>query len=325
MDPVTFPTISPYVLTDVSRPRVRSRAVTGVGYLFEPPGPSATKVLPAVVVLPDLDGPSAACEVAHAVQLARRGYVVLVVDAFAARGAGRLDARRRLVRVTEAMMLADAFAGLRLAAEHPRVDPGRVAALGFGIGGMVAVLAAYRQIRDLYVADGLRFAAHASYYGCPAPRLDRCRTTGAPVLLLVGEVDEAVSIRRTRDIAADLRCGGSSATVRVYAEAAHAWDGDEAEALRPDPGLGQLRLLVSEESRIHDQWSGIELRGALSRRLALWMARARRPVLVQRNPKAKAGSDEDLTRFLADTVGEPATLVRARGASARADWRTLRK
>jgi len=321
---VNFPSFSPYVLTDVLKPRARRRTLDGLGYLFEPFGPSATNILPAVVVLPDLDGPKPGHEFAYGEQLARRGYVALVIDSFARRGGRDRSPAQRLMRVTEAAMLADAFAGLRLLTEHPRVDPARVAAVGFGMGGMVAVMAAYRQLRDLYVLDGLQFAAHVSYYGCPAPRFDRSETTGAPVLLLAGEEDEAVSIRRTREIAGDLRRGGSAATVRVYAEAALAWDAEEGEALRPDLGLAQLRLRVTEDHRMVDPWSGIELRGPLSRRIALWMALGRAPYLVQKSAQAKAWSDDDLWHFLAATVGEPAALIRAGTAPTHIGSRTSR-
>ena len=324
MRPVTFPSFTPYVLTDVLRPRVRRRTIDGLGYLFEPYGPSATNILPAVVLLPDLDGPKPGHEFAYGEHLARRGYVALVLDCFARRGCRDRGPAQRLMRVTEVAMLADAFAGLRLVAAHPRVDPARVAVVGFGMGGMVAVLAAYRQLHDLFVLDGLTFAAHVSYYGCPAPRFDRSEATGAPVLLLLGEVDEAVSIRRTREIAADLRRGGSPATVRVYPETAHAWDAEQSEAHRPDLGLAQLRLRVTEDHRMIDPWSGIELRGPLSRRMALWMAETRVPCLVQKSAQAKAWSDDDLARFLADTVGEPAALIRAGTAPTHLGSRTSR-
>lgn len=324
MRPVTFPSFSPCVLTDVLRPRMRRRAFDGLGYLFEPFGPGATHVLPAVVVVPDLDGPKPGHEFAYGEHLARRGYVALVLDSFARRGCRDRGPAQRLTRVTEVTMLADAFAGLRLVAAHPRVDPARVAALGFGIGGMVAVMAAYRQVRDLFVLDSLRFAAHVSYYGCPAPRFDRSETTGAPVLLLLGEVDEAVSIRRTREIAGDLRRGGSPAAVRVYPETAHAWDTEEGEAFRPGLGLAQFRLRVTEDHRMIAPWTGIELRGPLSRRVALWMARTRAPCLLQASAQAKAWSDDDLARFLADTVGEPAALIRAGSAPTHVGSRTSR-
>ncbi|WP_448188262.1 dienelactone hydrolase family protein [Azospirillum sp. sgz301742] len=163
MHPVIFPSFSPYVLTDALRPRARRRAVDGLGYLFEPFGPSAVNILPAVVLLPDLDGPKSGHEFTYGEQLARRGYVALVLDCFARRGCRDRGPAQRLMRVTEAAMLADAFAGLRLLAAHPRVDPARVAVVGFGMGGMVSVLAAYRQLRELFVLDGLSFAAHVSY------------------------------------------------------------------------------------------------------------------------------------------------------------------
>lgn len=311
---VTFPTTSPHALLDVLRPRVRRRVVDGVGYLYEPPGPTAPNRLPGVVVLQDLGGLKAGRELAYGEQLARRGHVALVVDSVGPRGAEPLHPARRPVAVTEAMMLADAFAALRFLAEHPRVDPRRVAVMGFAFGGMVGVLAAYRQIHELFVMDDLRFAAHVSFYGWSAPRLAQPETTGAPVLMLLGELDESVSVRRSRDIAADLRRGGSAVTVKVYPETFHGWDGDKADHRHATPGFGRLRLTVTEDQRILHAPTRIEMRGPLTRRLILALSACRMGYGIQRNPQAKASSDADLARFLADGIGEPEILARP-GAS----------
>src|SRR5690606_39270740 len=106
----------------------------------------------------------------------------------------------RALAVTEAQMLADAFAALHFLASHPRVDPQRIGIVGFSYGGMTSVLSAYVQLQELFSSAmgdrALPFAAHASYYGCSVPRLDDPRTTGKPAMILLGEKDRNVSVER---------------------------------------------------------------------------------------------------------------------------------
>ncbi|MGQ9370262.1 dienelactone hydrolase family protein [Azospirillum sp. ST 5-10] len=309
---VTFPTFNPYVLRDAADPRVRRRRRTeGAGLLFEPAGPGEARSLPAVVVLEGVGGPKECRGIAYGEQLARWGYVAFVVDSYGPRGFGDAGHHRRAVRVTEAMLLADAHAALAHLAEHPRVNPRRIGVVGFSCGGMIAVLCAYRQIRDLFAgADGPSFAAHASYYGWSVARFDRPETTGAPVLLLLGELDENVSIRRSRDIADDLRGGGSEVTVRVYPETFHQWDGDDLKRRHVGLSLVNLRFRVGDDHRVVDERSGLVMRGPLSRRVMIGLGVSRLGYDIQHSARAKAWSDEDLHRFLALGIGEPERLSR---------------
>ncbi|WP_051341072.1 dienelactone hydrolase family protein [Azospirillum halopraeferens] len=310
MRPVSFATYNPYVLRDAANPRVRRRTIAGAGLLYEPPGPSQPRHLPAVVVMEGLGGLKACREPAYGERLARQGYVALVVDSFGPRGLADAGHNRRAVRVTESMMLADAHAALRFLADHPRVDPRRIAVMGFSYGGMISVAAAYRQIRELFADEGLSFAAHASYYGCSVPRFDDSATTGAPVLMLLGELDENVSVRRARDIAGDLRAGGSEVTVRVYPETFHQWDGDDVERRHVGLNLGNLRFRVTEDNRVVDERTGLVMRGPLSRRLMIGLGVSRLGYDIQASARAKGWSDEDLHRFLTLSIGEPEILTR---------------
>ncbi|MCF6370675.1 dienelactone hydrolase family protein [Rhizobium halophilum] len=158
---------------------------------------------PGVVVSEGLGGLQDSRERGYGRRLAAEGYVVLVIDSFTSRGVGRNGDLIRSYTVTEAMMLADAFAGLAYLSAHPDVDQGRIGIVGFSYGGMVSVLTSYSQIAELFLPAGPRFATHVSYYGCTIPRLEDPTTTGAPVTMFLGEQDRNVSIPRAQKIAAD--------------------------------------------------------------------------------------------------------------------------
>lgn len=145
-------------------------------------------------------------EIRYGRMLADRGYVVLVVDSFGARRLARTIETWRALRVTAAMMLADAFSGLRFLKQDLAVDLAAISIIGFSYGGMVSVLAAYEQIRSLFARSfAERFAGHVTYYGCSVPRLEDSTAAGGPVLMLMAERDRNVSLIRTEQIALDLR------------------------------------------------------------------------------------------------------------------------
>src|SRR3546814_5509160 len=75
--------------------------------------------------------------------LAAQGVAALAVDVFAPRRERASGFINRLLEITEAMFLADAYAALDYLATRPEIDAGRVALVGFSYGGMVATYAAY--------------------------------------------------------------------------------------------------------------------------------------------------------------------------------------
>lgn len=228
--------------------------------------------VPAVVVLDGLGGPKDSRERDYGRMLSREGFAVLVLDSFACRGVGDRGDLMRAFTVTEAMMLCDAFTGFSYLAERPDVDASRIGVIGFSYGGMITVLTAYEQIARLLLPDDRRFRAHVAFYGCSVPRMADPTTTGAPVTMLLGELDRNVSIPRTELIADDLRRGGSPCDMRVFESVYHQWDGtDETKRFFPF-NLRRLRFRVDEDQEVRDERTGLRMRGSVGRiaLMSLW-------------------------------------------------------
>ncbi len=227
---------------------------------------------PGVVILDGLGGPKGARERRYGRLLSDHGYAALVLDSFATRGVGTRGDLVRAIRVSEAMMLGDAFAGLRHLADRPDVDPERIGVIGFSYGGMITALAAYEQLAQIYLPQGPRFRTHVSYYGCSIPRLENPATTGAPVTHMLGGRDRNVLMARAHKIAADLRRGGSESQVKVFDGIYHQWDGsDEKKRFFPF-NLRRLRFRIGRDAEVRDERSGMRMTGRASRLglIALW-------------------------------------------------------
>lgn len=302
MQDVTFPTLNPFVMADFAAEPVRANPITAHGKLYLPArtggaGPGAGAKLPGVVLMEGLGGLKPHRELAYGERLARDGYATLVVDTFRTRGADGFGDTRRALAVTEAMMLADAFAGLAFLRRNPAVDPARIAVMGFSYGGMVSVLAAYEQLRRLIQPAIPGFAAHASLYGCSVPRLDDPRATGAPVLTLVGSKDRNVSLARSSAIACDLRRGGSPVEEVVY-DAWHQWDGNDAERRFVRWSLERLHVRLDRRNRTRHEETGLPMRGPLSRRLVIALGVRASGYHIQRDAAVAERSYAALLGFL---------------------------
>ncbi len=303
---VSFPSSSPPTLFQAARER-DAFPVEGRGRLFWPDAEASERRRPAVVLLPGLGGMAESREPRYGAFLARHGYVALACDTFAERGAGEASLLRRALTISETMMAADAFAALRHLAADPRIDPDRIAVVGFSYGGLAAILCAYRQVADTLAGPGgPRFCAHASYYGCAVARLADPTTTGAPVAILVGDRDRNVELDHVQAIADDLRRGGSPVELQIYPGVCHQWDGPHEGIERVRPSPRRLRLTVGPDGRARDARTGIVVQGAWTRAAAIVANADPRGYDMLRDEALIARTDDRLLALLARGGGRPA-------------------
>ena len=257
--------------------------------------------VPAVVISEGLGGLKDARERRYGAFLAQHGCVALAIDSFGSRGFAEYGELGRAVRLTESMLTADAFAGLRYLAGLEQVDANRIHVVGFSYGGMAAVLTAYRQLADLFLPRGPRFAGHVSYYGCSVPRLDDPKTTGGPVTMLVGELDRNVSIARTKSIAADLRSGGSDAKLTIFEKTYHQWDGADETKRWVAANLQRCRMRLSPDHEIREERTGLRVRGRVTRTMLLTMWADPRGYIILRDRERTRASDDILLEAVLKT------------------------
>jgi dienelactone hydrolase len=191
--------------------------------------------LPAVVVVHSLAGYRDENEGWQASTLRHAGFATLTYDSFAARGIGNLVSAAMPGPPPYPSAIADAFAALSALAHDPRIDPRRIAILGFSFGGEVAHDTAFERFRAALGDGNLRFAAHVAYYPAAVYGVvaDRNGYTGAPVLLMLGDHD-TLPVQKAQDYLAYAKAAGHAAPIElvVYRGANHGWT---------DPGLGAAR------------------------------------------------------------------------------------
>lgn len=158
-----------------------------------------------------------------AVELNKQGYVVFILDSFTGRGITNTMADQSQISIYS--MLYDSYRALEILSKHPRVDPKRIAIMGFSKGAFAALYSATQRFHDSFAPQGARFAAHISFYGaCETAYIGDTKLTGAPVRMFHGAADDYVPAAPCRDYVQRLKSAGADAVLFEYAGAHHAFD-----------------------------------------------------------------------------------------------------
>ena len=167
-----------------------------------PPGNHAPRSVPAVVLLHGSGGVLPMRELTYAAQLAAMGVAALVVDSFAARRDRGTEFLERVLNITETMMLADAYSGLAFLASRPEIDPEAGRADRVFLRRHGDDLRALSHRSPIASRRAGRASPAMSRFTDPALRaFADSRTTGAPLLMLLGgedEITDRAPLRRDR-------------------------------------------------------------------------------------------------------------------------------
>lgn len=158
-----------------------------------------------------------------AVELNKLGLVVFILDSFTGRGIANTMADQS--QVSPQAMLSDAYRALEILSKHPRVDPKRIAIMGFSKGAFASLYSSMQRFNDSFAPRGLRFAAHIAFYGgCETTYIDDTKLTGAPVRLFHGLSDDYVPAAPCKGYVQRLKAAGADAEMFIYQGAHHAFD-----------------------------------------------------------------------------------------------------
>jgi dienelactone hydrolase len=224
-----FASSTPRSLLELLKGPGQGEPAQPVGHWFLPPG---TERGPAVVLMHGSGGIYDAMLDFWPKQFNAAGIAVLAVDSFGPRGV-KSTAENQLL-VPFAADLADAFAALKLVASHPRVDPARIAIMGFSRGGITAWRTSVARIAaSQRLPDGLRFAAHVPVYagGCVGTfrlvvKLD-VFSIKAPMLWVHGDRDDYAPIGPCSDYAERIAKTGTPVEFLTLEGAMHKFDQDD--------------------------------------------------------------------------------------------------
>jgi carboxymethylenebutenolidase len=199
--------------------------------------PDGTGPFPAVLVYQEAFGVNEYIE-GEVRRLASAGYAAIAPDLFHGKTLGHDDMApvfAALQALTDEGMLAEVRAAMTFLDEQPNVEDAPYGAIGFCMGGRLAVLTA--------IAFGDDIGAAVSFYGgniAPdvqrlfTPLGDRITESTAPILMIYGADDESIAAPEIGRVTEALAARKKRFAISVYPDAGHAFASSTRPQYRPE-------------------------------------------------------------------------------------------
>jgi dienelactone hydrolase len=204
--------------------------------------------LPAVVLVPGSGGIGASADVWDR-QFEAKGISTFMLDSFAGRGiVSTVVDQSQLARLNG---ILDLYRALSILAAHPRVDPNRIAVMGFSRGAQTTLYSSLKRFHKIWNASGIEPAAYIALYPpCITTYVGDTDVSDHPIRMFHGVVDDYVEIGPCRAYFARLKGTAKEVQMTEYADTWHAYDNP---LLPPTPTVvqnGQTTHCVLKEEPI---------------------------------------------------------------------------
>ena len=195
------------------------KAFTIAGQLRFPQG--ADGRLPAVILQHGSAGSNARDEL-WAKTFNEMGIASFLVDSFSGRGLTRISLNRAVLGPYD--VLLDAYRAFDVLANHPRIDPARIAIMGFSLGGVSALYSSLKRFQQMWNPRAT-FAAHIPLYaGCATTFIGDTDLSAAAIRQFHGAADDYTPVAPCRAYFERLRAAGRDALLTEYPGAYHSFD-----------------------------------------------------------------------------------------------------
>jgi dienelactone hydrolase len=156
-------------------------------------------------------------------QLEEMGISTFALDSFAGRGiVSTIVDQSQLGRLN---MIVDLYRSLAVLAAHPRVDPTRIAVMGFSRGAQATLYSSLRRFQKLWNTSGIEPAAYiAMYPPCNTKYVDDTDVSDHPIRIFHGISDDYNEIGPCRDYFKRLRNAAKDVQMVEYPDTSHVFD-----------------------------------------------------------------------------------------------------
>jgi dienelactone hydrolase len=225
-------------------------------------------------------------------ELNKAGFATFVTDSFTGRGiTNTITDQSQLSSYT---MMNDAFAALAVLAKHPRIDPDKIAVMGFSKGAVPSLYASMNRFQSAYASEGATFAAYIGFYTpCNTALIDDEKVSAKPIRLYHGVADDWVPVGPCRDYVARLKKAGANIDLVEYPGATHAFD------MQSIQGTMQLpQALTSRKCRFEEKQQGVIINSDTGQPATPNDPCIERGVTIAYNAEATDAARKDVIEFL---------------------------
>jgi dienelactone hydrolase len=175
------------------------------------------------------------------------GISTFALDGFTGRGLTSVNTDQALLGRLN--MILDVYRVLDILAKHPRVDPSRIALMGFSRGGQATLYASLKRFHQLWNKSGIEFAAYIPFYpDCMTTYQSDTDVVDRPIRIFHGTPDDYNPVATCKTYVERLRSAGGNVQLTEYPNAAHSFDSPLA-SLAPSvvPNAQTVRLCKIRE------------------------------------------------------------------------------
>jgi dienelactone hydrolase len=151
------------------------------------------------------------------------GISTFTIDGFTGRGLTSVNTdQASLGRLN---FILDIYRALELLAKHPRVDPDRIALMGFSRGGQATLYASLTRFNKLWNKSGVQFAAYIPFYpDCATSYSGETDIAERPIRIFHGMPDDYNPVASCKPYIQRLRDAGRDVVLTEYPDAQHGFD-----------------------------------------------------------------------------------------------------
>ena len=156
-------------------------------------------------------------------ELNAMGISTFAIDGFTGRGLTSTSANQALLGRLN--FILDIYRSLDILARHPRVDPARIALMGFSRGGQAALYASLKRFHKMWNKSGVQFAAYMPFYpDCMTTYIGDTDVADRPIRIFQGAADDYNPVAPCKAFVARLKAAGHDVELTEYPNVWHAFD-----------------------------------------------------------------------------------------------------
>ena len=185
-------------------------------------------------------------------QLNAAGISTFALDGFTGRGLTEVNSNQALLGRLNFVL--DIYRSLDVLAVHPRVDPQRIALIGFSRGGQATLYASLKRFHQMWNKSGVDFVAYLPFYpDCMTTYIGDTDIENWPIRIFGGARDDYNPISACKDYVGRLTAAGRDVELTEYPNASHAFD----NPLGAQPAAVSPTYESARNCRIHEEPGGI--------------------------------------------------------------------
>jgi dienelactone hydrolase len=185
-------------------------------------------------------------------ELNEQGISTFALDGFTGRGLTEVSTNQALLGRLN--FILDVYRALEILAAHPRVDPARIALMGFSRGGQAALYASVARFQRLWNKSGVDLAAYIPFYpDCRTTYLSGDEVASHPIRIFGGTPDDYNPIAACKAYVQRLKSAGRDVELTEYPNAPHGFD----NPLGAQPPIASPKSESVRNCTIREETAGI--------------------------------------------------------------------